>query len=167
MLGGSVQPGDEIVVLPSGVRSRIDRIVTYEGDLDRAVAGQAVTLTLAEAIDVGRGDLIADANRPPHMTDQFAAHLVWMHEAPMLPGRPYLMRLGTTTLTATVSELKHQLDIGTGLRKAAKQLAMNEIGFANLALDRAAALRQLRREPRNRQLRADRPASATRRSAPA
>ena len=71
------------------------------------------------------------------MTDQFAAHLIWMHEAPMLPGRPYLMRLGTTTLTATVSELKHQLDISTGLRKAAKQLAMNEIGFANLALDRA------------------------------
>ena len=137
VLGGSVQPGDEIIVLPSGVRSHIDRIVTYEGDLARAVAGQAVTLTLAEAIDVARGDLIADANRPPHMTDQFASHLIWMHEAPMLPGRPYLMRLGTTTLTAAVSELKHQLDISTGLRKAAKQLAMNEIGFANLALDRA------------------------------
>ncbi len=111
--------------------------MTYEGDLDRAVAGQAVTLTLAEAIDVARGDLIADANRPPHMADQFAAHLVWMHETPMLPGRPYLMRLGTTTLTATVSELKHQLDISSGTQEAAKQLAMNEIGFANLSLDRA------------------------------
>ena len=136
VLGGSVRPGDEIVVLPSGLRGHIERIVTYEGDLERAVAGQAVTLTLAEAIDVARGDLIADANRPPHMADQFAAHLVWMHEAPMLPGRPYLMRLGTTTLTATVSELKHQLDISTGMQEAAKQLAMNEIGFANLALDR-------------------------------
>ena len=137
VLGGSIRPGDEIVVLPSGVRGHIDRIVTYEGDLARAVAGQAVTLTLAEAIDVARGDLIADAHRLPHVTDQFASHLIWMHEAPMLPGRPYLMRLGATTLTATVSELKHQLDISTGLRKAAKQLAMNEIGFANLALDRA------------------------------
>jgi bifunctional enzyme CysN/CysC len=136
VLGGSVRPGDEIVVLPSGRRGHVDRIVTYEGDLACAAVGQAVTLTLAEAIDVGRGDVIAAADRRPHMTDQFASHLVWMHEAPMLPGRPYLMRIGTTTLTATVSELKHQLDMGTGLRKAAKQLALNEIGFANLALDR-------------------------------
>jgi bifunctional enzyme CysN/CysC len=137
VLGGSVSPGDEIVVLPSGVRGHVARIVTYEGDLDRAVAGQAVTLTFAEPIDVARGDMISAIDRPPHMTDQMASHLVWMHEAPMLPGRPYLMRLGTATLTATVSELKHQLDISTGLRKAAKQLGMNDIGFANLALDRA------------------------------
>jgi bifunctional enzyme CysN/CysC len=137
VLGGSVHPGDEIVVLPSGVRGHVERIVTYEGDLEQAVAGQAVTLTLAEAIDVGRGDVIAAISEPPHVTDQFAAHLVWMHEAPMLPGRPYLMRLGTATATATVSELKHHLDVDTGSQKAAKQLAMNEIGFANLALDRA------------------------------
>ncbi len=137
VLGGSVRPGDEIVVLPSGVRGHVGRIVTYEGDLAQAVAGQAVTLTLAEAIDVARGDVIAAADQPPHVSDQFAAHLVWMHEAPMLPGRPYLMRLGTATATATVSELKHHLDISTGLREAAKQLAVNEIGFANLALDRA------------------------------
>jgi bifunctional enzyme CysN/CysC len=138
VLGGSIRPGDEVVILPSGQHGHVERIVTYEGDLAQAVAGQAVTLTLAEAIDIARGDVIAAADRPPHLTDQFASHLLWMHEAPMLPGRPYLMRLGTTTLTATVSELKHQLDIGTGLRKAAKQLAMNEIGFVNLALDRAA-----------------------------
>jgi bifunctional enzyme CysN/CysC len=137
VLGGSVRPGDEIVVLPSGVRGHVERIVTYEGDLDRAVAGQAVTLTLAEPIDVARGDVIAAVDQPPHMTDQFAAHLVWMDEAPMLPGRPYLMRLGTTTATVTVSELKHQLDISTGSREATKQLGLNEIGFANLAIDRA------------------------------
>jgi bifunctional enzyme CysN/CysC len=137
VLGGSVKPGDEIVVLPSGQRGHVERIVTYEGDLDRAVAGQAVTLTLAEQIDVARGDLLADAARQPHLTDQLAAHLLWMHEAPMLPGRPYLMRLGPTTLTATVSALKHQLDMSTGLRQAARQLAINEIGFVNLALDRA------------------------------
>ncbi|CAN5923494.1 sulfate adenylyltransferase subunit CysN [soil metagenome] len=137
VLGGSIHPGDEIVVLPSGMRGHVARIVTYEGDLAQAVAGQAVTLTLVEAIDVGRGDVIAAVDQPPHVSDQFAAHLVWMHEAPMLPGRPYLMRLGTATATATVSELKHQLDISTGSREAAKQLAVNEIGFANLALDRA------------------------------
>jgi bifunctional enzyme CysN/CysC len=137
VLSGAVQPGDEVVVLPSGVRGHVERIVTYDGDLARAGAGQAVTLTLAEAIDVGRGDLIAAAGQPPHMTDQLAAHLVWMHEAPMLPGRPYLMRLGTATATATVSELKHRLDIGTGSCEAAKQLELNEIGFVNLSLDRA------------------------------
>jgi bifunctional enzyme CysN/CysC len=137
VLGGGVEPGDEVVVLPSGKRAHVERIVTYDGDLGRAVAGQAVTLTLAAPVDVARGDLIADAARPPHLADQFASHLLWMGEAPMLPGRPYLMRLGTTTLTATVSALKHQLDIGTGLRKAARQLAINEIGFVNFSLDRA------------------------------
>jgi bifunctional enzyme CysN/CysC len=136
VLGGIVRPGDEVVVLPSGRRTRVERIVTYDGDLDRAVAGQAITLTLDDAVDVGRGDVIAAAERPPHVTDQFAAHLVWMGEAPMLPGRPYLMRLGTATATATVSELKHQLDITTGLQEAAKQLGPNDIGFANLSIDR-------------------------------
>jgi bifunctional enzyme CysN/CysC len=137
VLGGSVGPGDEVVVLPSGMRGHIERVVAWEGDLVRAVAGQAVTLTLAEPIDVARGDMIAAVDRPPQMTDQFAAHLVWMHEASMLLGRPYLMHLGTATLTATVSELKHVLDIDSGQHKAAKQLAMNDIGFANLSLDRA------------------------------
>ena len=137
VVGGSVRPGDEVVVLPSGARGHVERIVTYDGDLDRAVEHQAVTLTLAEAIDVGRGDLIAAAHQLPHLSDQVAAHLVWMHEAPMLPGRPYLMRLGPATAAVTVSELKHRLDIDTGERQAAKQLALNEIGFANLSLDRA------------------------------
>jgi len=137
VLGGSVRPGDEIVVLPSGLRGHVERIVTYEGDLDRAVAGQAVTLTLAEAIDVARGDLIADANRPPHMADQFAAHLVWMHEAPMLPGRPYLNAArnhhadGDRKRAQASARHKHRY------ARAAKQLAINEIGFANLSLDRA------------------------------
>jgi bifunctional enzyme CysN/CysC len=137
VLGGSVRPGDEVAILPSGARARIARIVTYEGDLECAVAGQAVTLTLAEETDVGRGDLIAAAGQPPHMSDQLAAHLVWMSEAPLLPGRSYLMRLGPATATATVTELKHQLDISTGSQEAAKQLGPNDIGFVNLALDRA------------------------------
>ncbi|WP_020697277.1 sulfate adenylyltransferase subunit CysN [Reyranella massiliensis] len=137
VLGGGIGPGDEVVVLPSGMRGHVERIVTWEGDLAQAVAGQAVTVTLAEPIDIARGDMIAAADQPPQMTDQFAAHLVWMDEAPMLPGRHYLMHLGTAKLTAMVSELKHVLDIDSGQHKAAKQLAMNDIGFANLSLDRA------------------------------
>ena len=137
VLGGSVHAGDEIVVLPSGVRARVARIVTYEGDLEQAAAGQAVTLTLEPAVDVGRGDLLAAVASPPHLSDQFAAHIVWLGDAPMLPGRPYLLRLGTATTTATVSELKHRLDIDTGSHQAAKQLGPNDIGFANVSLDRA------------------------------
>ena len=136
VLGAGVAAGEEIVVLPSGRRGHVERIVTWEGDLPRADAGQAVTLTLAEPIDVGRGDMIASPRQSPTLTDQFAGHLVWMSDTPMLPGRPYLMQLGTASLTATVSELKHVLDIETGQQKPAKQLALNDIGFANFSLDR-------------------------------
>ena len=137
VLGGRIRAGEEIVVLPSGRRNRIARIVTADGDLAEASVGQAVTLTLADEMDVSRGDLLAPANDlAPQVADQIAAHLLWLDEAPMLPGRPYLMRLGPATVTATVSELKHQLDMDDGTHKAAKQLAVNEIGFANLALDR-------------------------------
>ena len=138
VLGGSVRPGDEISVHPSGARSRVARIVTYDGDLARADAGQAVTLTFTEAIDVARGDILAATDRPPHIADQFACHLVWMHQDPMLPGRPYLIRLGTATLTATVTELKSRINVETGVGEAAKLLALNEIGLANVALDRPA-----------------------------
>lgn len=139
ILGGRVRVGDEIAVLPSGVRSHVSRIVAFGGDLEEAQAGQAVTLTLAEAVDVSRGDLITGCEAPPHLADQFAADLVWLDDAPMLPGRPYVMRLGTATYTATVTELKHRLDMNTGAGRAAKQLDVNQIGFANLALDRSAA----------------------------
>ncbi|MBN9539125.1 MAG: adenylyl-sulfate kinase [Alphaproteobacteria bacterium] len=136
VLGAGVAAGEEIVVLPSGRRGHVDRIVTWEGDLLRADAGQAVTLTLAEPIDIARGDMIASPQQSPILADQFAAHLVWMDETPMLPGRPYLMQLGTATVGATVSELKHVLDVESGMQKAAKQLVLNDIGFANFSLDR-------------------------------
>ena len=138
VLSGSVRAGDEIVVQPSGTASRIARIVTQDGDLAEAVAGQAVTLTLADAVDVARGAIFASPDRSPHVADQFACHLVWMDDAPMLPGRPYLLQLGTATMTATVTELKHRIDVETGVHEATKQLALNEIGFANIALDRSA-----------------------------
>ncbi len=139
ILGGHVRVGDEIAIQPSGVRSRVARIVTFGGDLEAARAGQAVSLTLTDAVDVSRGDLLAGCEQPPHLADQFAADLVWLDEAPMLPGRPYVMRLGTATYTATVTELKHRLDMNTGAGRAAKQLDVNQIGFANLGLDRPAA----------------------------
>ena len=139
ILGGHVRVGDEVAIQPSGVRSRVARIVTFGGDLEEARAGQAVSLTLTDAVDVSRGDLLAGCEQPPHLADQFAADLVWLDEAPMLPGRPYVMRLGTATYTATVTELKHRLDMNTGAGRAAKQLDVNQIGFANLGLDRPAA----------------------------
>lgn len=139
VLGGYIRSGEEIVVMPSGVRTRIARIVTKGADLELARAGQAVTLTLGDPVDVSRGDMIASPAQPPHLADQFAADLVWLDDAPMLPGRPYLLRLGTATFTATVTELKHRLDMNTGTGHAAKRLEVNQIGFANLALDRPAA----------------------------
>ena len=138
VLSGSVRPGDEIVVQPSGVCSHVARIVTQDGDLAEATTGQAITLMLTDPVDIVRGDVLTSPDRPPHVADQFACHMVWMHDAPMLPGRPYLMRLGTATLTATVTELKHRVDVETGGHEATKQLALNEIGFANIALDRPA-----------------------------
>ncbi|MBI3197901.1 MAG: sulfate adenylyltransferase subunit CysN [Rhodospirillales bacterium] len=138
VLGGGIRPGDEVVVQPSGARSHVARIVSADGDLAEAVAGQAITLTLTDPVDIVRGDVLAAPDRPPHVADQFACHLVWVDDSPMLPGRSYLMRLGTATLTATVTELKHRIDVETGIHEATKQLALNEIGFANVALDRPA-----------------------------
>ncbi|SOD98812.1 sulfate adenylyltransferase subunit CysN [Caenispirillum bisanense] len=136
IVGGSVQPGDTVAILPSGRTSTVTRIVTMDGDLARGVAGQAVTLTLADEVDVSRGDVIASAAARPEVTDQFAAHVVWMHDQPLLPGRPYLLRLGTTTVGAQVTELKHRVDVNTLDHSAAKHLDLNEVGMCNLSLDR-------------------------------
>ena len=101
IVGGSVRPGDRVRVLPSARESRVTRLVTRDGDLDSAVAGQSVTVTLADEIDVSRGDMLAAADAPPELGDQFEADVIWMSEAPMLPGRPYLMKIGAKTVGAT------------------------------------------------------------------
>nr|MBO2467639.1 adenylyl-sulfate kinase [Xanthomonadaceae bacterium] len=132
---GSVAPGDEVVVLPSGRRSRVAAVLGPDGPLPRARAGQAVTLTLADEIDVGRGDVIAAAGDPPQVADQFAAHVLWMGEAPLLPGRPYWLKIGTRTVAASISEIKHRVDVDTQERLAAKRLELNEVGYCNLALE--------------------------------
>jgi bifunctional enzyme CysN/CysC len=130
---GRVAVGDQVVVAASGKGSRIARIVTADGDLPQASAGQAVTLTLADEVDVARGDLLAHAmNRPP-MADQFAAHLLWMDEEAMLPGRAYLMRTGNLWTQASITSIRHRVDVNTLEENAARKLDLNDIGFCNLS----------------------------------
>ena len=132
---GEVAPGDEVVVLPSARRSTVARVLGPDGEVARAFAGQAVTLTLADEIDISRGDVIAAAGDPPEVADQFAAHLLWMSDAPLLPGRPYWLKIGARTVSATVTEIKHRIDVNTQEHLAAKRLELNEVGYCNLSLD--------------------------------
>jgi bifunctional enzyme CysN/CysC len=137
--GGTVSPGDRVVALPSGQTSEVARIVTYDGDLDQAVAGQSITLTLTDEIDISRGDVIAKTDERPEVGRQFEATLVWMADEPMLPGRNYLLRIGGATATATVAPLKYKLNINSLERLAATKLELNEIGVCDVELDRAIA----------------------------
>jgi bifunctional enzyme CysN/CysC len=136
---GSVRPGDRVRVLPSGRESRVARIVTLEGDRALAVAGESVTITLEDEVDVSRGDVISAADAPAEVADQFECDIVWMAEEPMLPGRPYLLKIGTRTVGATVTETKYKVNVNTLERLAAKKLELNEIGVCNIALDRPVA----------------------------
>ena len=133
---GAVKPGDAVRVLPSGKTSTIARIVTFDGDLDQAVAGQSVTLTLADEVDCSRGDVVSVANSPPEVADQFEATLVWMADEPMLAGRAYLMKLATQTVSATVQAPKYQVNVNTLEHLAAKTLELNAIGVATLSTDK-------------------------------
>ena len=136
---GSVACGDEIAVLPSGRRSRIARIVTADGDLQHAGAGRAITVTLTDEVDASRGDVIAAASSQPEVADQFAAHLLWLGEQPLLPGRPYWLKLGARTVGATITEIKHKIDVNTQDELAAKHLELNEVAYCNLYLDQPIA----------------------------
>ncbi|HZU61520.1 MAG TPA: sulfate adenylyltransferase subunit CysN [Solirubrobacteraceae bacterium] len=137
--GGVVRPQDEVVVAPSGRRTRVERIVTHEGDQEFAVAGQSVTLTLADELDVTRGDVIAHSHQPPGVADQFDATIVWMGDDPMLRGRSYLMQLGGRTVPATINPLKHKLNVDTMAPMAATKLELNEIGVCDLELSKPIA----------------------------
>lgn len=137
ILGGSVRPGDAIRVLPSGKTSRVERIVTLNGDLPQAISGQSVTLTLSDEIDISRGDVIAAADAPPAVADQFEATVVWMNEEPMLPGRPYLIKLGASSIGGALGQPKYQIDVNSLDNLPAKTLGLNEIGVCTLSLDRA------------------------------
>jgi bifunctional enzyme CysN/CysC len=139
IVGGAVSTGDKIKVLPSGRESRVARIVTMDGDLERAVAGQSVTLTLEDEIDVSRGDVLAAADSPPAVADQFETTIIWMADEPMLPGRPYWMKIGTRQVSASITEPKYKVNVNTLEHLAAKKLALNEIGVCNVSLDHAIA----------------------------
>ncbi|MEN3290311.1 MAG: bifunctional enzyme CysN/CysC [Bradyrhizobium sp.] len=132
---GKVRAGDTIVVAGSGRMSRVTQIVTYDGLREEARAGDAVTIVLDEAVDVARGDLLAAPQARPDVSDQFAAHLIWMDEHELIPGRSYLARIGTRTTPIVVTAIKYRIDVNTREHLAANTLALNDIGMCNLATD--------------------------------
>jgi bifunctional enzyme CysN/CysC len=134
---GAVRVGDTVRLLPSGKTSAVSRIVTLDGDLDAAVAGQSVTVCLADEVDCSRGDVIATSENPPQAADQFEANLVWMAEDAMIPGRAYWLKLGTQTVSATIQPPKYQVNVNTMEHLAAKTLELNAIGAAEITTDRA------------------------------
>ncbi|HMT42615.1 adenylyl-sulfate kinase, partial [Sphingorhabdus sp.] len=134
--GGSVKPGDAIRVLPGGKTSTIAKIVTLEGELDEAVAGQSVTLCFANEVDCSRGNVIATADNPPEVSDQFEATIVWMDDDALHVGRSYWLKLGTQTVSATVQQPKYTINVNTMDHLAAKTLELNAIGVAELATDK-------------------------------
>ncbi|MDB5438890.1 MAG: adenylyl-sulfate kinase [Caulobacteraceae bacterium] len=136
---GTIRPGDAVRALPSGRTSTVARIVTKDGDLKEAVAGQSVTLTLADEIDVSRGDVLAAADAPCEAADQFETTLVWMTEEPLLPGRSYWIKLGTKTASAQVTEIKYKVNINTLDHQSGKSLELNEIAVCNISLDQSLA----------------------------
>ncbi|MFP3444086.1 MULTISPECIES: sulfate adenylyltransferase subunit CysN [unclassified Pseudomonas] len=136
VLGGSLRPGDNVRVLPSGNCSTVKRIVTFDGDLDLAQRHQSITVTLADEIDVSRGDVLVAAGDPAEVSDQFQVTLVWMDANEMLPGRPYLLKMGASTVSATFSTPKHLVDVNTLQHLPGKTLQLNDIAVCNMALDR-------------------------------
>ena len=134
---GTIRPGDEIALALSGKTSKVKKIITLDGELDRAEAGQAVTLTLDDEIDISRGDLLADPKNLPEVADQFVAHIIWMHEEALLPSRRYDLKLGNQTVAATVRELKHKINVNTLDEQAGKTVELNEVAKCAISVDRA------------------------------
>ncbi len=131
LASGIVKKGDEVVVLPSGKSSRVKSIVTYEGELEHAGPGQAVTLTMEDEIDISRGDLLVHADNVPPVTDSFEAMLVWMAEEPMLPGKKYDIKRATSYVPGSIASIVHRVDVNTLEEGSASALQLNEIGRAS------------------------------------
>jgi bifunctional enzyme CysN/CysC len=134
LAGGMVRPGDHVAVARTGQEAIVERIVTKDGDRNLATAGSAVTLTLDREVDLSRGDILAPLDQRPEVADQLAAHIIWMSDEALLPGRSYLLKGGSSIVGAAISDLKHRVDIETFKPLAAKTLELNDIGFANLSL---------------------------------
>jgi bifunctional enzyme CysN/CysC len=139
IVAGTIRPGDQVRIQPSGKVTKVARIATMDGDLESATVGQSITVTLADEVDVSRGDLIVKADSPAEVAAQFEATVVWMHEAPLLRGRSYLMKIGSKTVTATISPIKHKINVNTLEEMPTATLGLNEIGVCNLELDRSIA----------------------------
>ena len=135
---GTVHPGDLVKIMPSARQSRVARVL-IDGDLPYATVGQSVTVTLEDEVDCSRGDVICGAEAPAEVSDQFETTLVWMSDQPMLPGRSYVMKIGTKTVTGSVTTLKHKVNVNTLEQMAARQLELNEIGLCNISLDQPVA----------------------------
>ncbi|MCZ6618922.1 MAG: sulfate adenylyltransferase subunit CysN [Gammaproteobacteria bacterium] len=131
---GQIQPGGEVRILPSEHTSVVSRVVTYDGDLASAGPGQAVTLVLADELDVSRGDVICSAHEPAQLSDQFAVHLLWMSERALFPGRQYYLKTGTRSVPCVITDLKHKVNVNTLETQAAKRLELNEVGVGNISL---------------------------------
>ncbi len=136
---GRIKVGEQIRVQPSGKTSQIERIVTFDGDLQEAIAGQAITVTLKDEIDISRGDIISTTDTPASTANQFESTLVWMDEEPLLPGREYALKCGTATAVATVTDIKYEINVDTLEHNASKKLELNDIGLCNINLDRQIA----------------------------
>jgi bifunctional enzyme CysN/CysC len=136
---GSVRPGDELLVAQSGKSSKVKSIVTYDGDLPAAAAGQAITITLEDEIDISRGDVLSALDARPEVSDQFQARLIWMSEQELIPGRTLLLKIGAKTVSASVTEIKHKTDVNTFADLAAKTLKLNEVALVNIALQEPVA----------------------------
>jgi bifunctional enzyme CysN/CysC len=145
--GGRVRVGDEILVQPGTQRAHVARIVTADGDLQEASAGQAVTLTLHREVDISRGEIIADAARPAPEADQFAAHVLWMGDEPLFPNRGYWMKIGPRTVNARVTVIKYKVDVNTQAKLAAHRLELNEVGYCNIDLDQPIAFESYSTNP--------------------
>ena len=140
LASGIVRKGDEVMALPSGKSSRVKSIVTFEGELEHAGPGQAITLTLEDEIDVSRGDMLVHADSRPQVTDSFEAMLVWMGEEPMLPGKKYDIKRATSYVPGSIPSIVHRVDVNTLEQGAASELKLNEIGRVKVALDASIAL---------------------------
>ena len=136
IFSGKVKPGDTVRILPSGKTSQVARIVTFDGDLSAAEAGQSVTLTLEDEVDCSRGQIIAASNSILEVADQFETTLIWMDENPLVPGRSYYLTIGTQTVSSTVSQPKYQISLDTMEHVATKTFKQNAIGKANVITDR-------------------------------
>jgi bifunctional enzyme CysN/CysC len=139
LAAGSVQPGQVVRVLPAGFQTQVARVIVGFDDVPQAVAGQSVSLTFANEVDASRGDVICDVKQPAQVADQFECTLIWMDTEPLLPGRPYLLKMGARVVGATVSQIKHETNVNTGQALAARTLGLNAIGVCSLALDRPVA----------------------------